>query len=102
MNASIVIAVIGSVLTVLSVTIGILTFYFSRKKDSSSDGEWRGELKSDLKHIREGVDELRHDTKEVKDDVQNLRERVVIVENSVKSAHHRIDDLQGKEREHVN
>lgn len=101
MNASIVIAVIGSVLTVLSVTIGMLTFYFSRKKESSSDGESKGELKSDLKHIRDGIDDLKADNKDIKDDIKDLDSRITIVEQSAKAAHHRIDDMQ-KEKAHVN
>lgn len=97
MTTSVIIAIIGSILTVFSVGIAFLTFWFTRRKDSLDVGEWKGELKSDLNHIKNGVDELRHDTKDIKDDVQTLRERVVLVENSVKSAHHRIDELQRKE-----
>lgn len=93
-STSTILALIGSGLTVLSVTIAIFTFYFNRKKEGSDEGRFKGTIESDIKHIKDGVDELKTNTNEIKNDIQNLRERVVIVETSVKSAHHRIDDLQ--------
>ena len=103
-NASIVLGIIGALMTLISVTIAIFTFYFNRKKETGSDGEWKGELRSDLKHIKDGVDELKTDNEEIKGSVADLRERVALVEASAKSAHHRIDSLEIDRREthHVN
>lgn len=94
--ASLVIAAIGLFLTVLSVTIAIFTFYFKRKEETSSDSEWRGELKSDIRHIKNGVDELKRDNAETKEEMQDLRERVTLVEASAKSAHKRIDAIENQ------
>lgn len=101
MTSEMILAVIGVILTIISVGIVFLTFWFSRKKDSSEVGEWRGELKSDINHIKAGVDELRLDTRGIKTDVQDLRERVIKVEASTKAAHHRLDQIQGKESNNV-
>lgn len=92
-SSSTAIAIVGSILTIFSVGIAFLTFWINRKKDSSSDGEWRGELKSDIRHIRDGIDDLKADTKNIKDDVNELRERVSQVETSAEAAHKRIDDM---------
>lgn len=85
-------------MTLLSVIIAIFTFYFNRKKETSTDSEWRGELKSDIRHIKEGVDDLKEDNKDIKDDIKDLDSRITIVEQSTKAAHHRLDEMQ-RERE---
>ena len=93
-GVSIALTIIGSVMTLLSVLIAVFTFYFNRKKDTSTDSEWRGELKSDIRHIKDGVDELKKDNTEIKEDMQDLRDRVTLVEASAKSAHKRIDTME--------
>lgn len=100
-GVSIALTIIGSVMTLLSVLIAVFTFYFSRKKETSTDSEWKGELKSDIRHIKDGVDELKVDNGEIKENVQDLRERVALVEASARSAHHRIDTLEKKEVHNV-
>ena len=90
-------AIIGCVLTVISLGIAFLTFWFNRKKDSSTDGEWKGELKSDLKHIREGVDELKTNTSQMRSEMGEMKLEIHDVKKSVAAAHQRIDDMQRKE-----
>lgn len=51
-----------------------------------------------LDNIGNDVKDIKYDISAVKTDVQNLAERMVIVEQSTKSAHHRIDDIEEKER----
>lgn len=93
-TASIIIAVIGAVLTLVSVTLAIFTFYFNRKKESKEDGSFQATVQKDIAYIREGVDELKHDSKGMKADIRELDHRVTLVEASTKSAHHRIDDIE--------
>lgn len=93
-GVSLALTIIGSVMTLLSVTIAIFTFYFNRKRETNSDGEWKGELKADLTHIKDGVDELKRDNKSIKDDVQILRERIVLVDAKADSAHDRLDRIE--------
>ena len=86
--------IIGSVMTLLSVSIAFLTFWFNRKKDSSTDGEWKGVLKADIEHIKSGIDDLKTDNKDIKADIKSLDSRITIVEQSTKSAHHRLDTME--------
>lgn len=97
-SGSVVIAVIGSVLTLLSVIIAIFTFYFNRKKETGDDGEFRGTIKADIRHIKEGVDELKDSTAQVNTKVSDLELEIHDVKKSVESAHRRIDGLEKKER----
>ena len=90
---SVLLAVTGAFMTLISVTIAIFTFYFNRKKESSDDGAYKGSLKTDIEYIKKGVDELKADNKDIKDDVDELKERIVRVEDSTKSAHHRLDTI---------
>ncbi len=89
-----VLGVIGAVMTVLSVTVAIFTFYFGRKKESTEEGAFKGVIQQDIKYIKEGVDELKHDNKSIKEDIRSLDHRVTLVEASAKSAHHRLDDQE--------
>ncbi len=58
----------------------------------TSAGIFIGGLAMSIKFIEEQIKRL-----EIKQDKHNnLIERMAIVEQSVKSAHHRIDDLKGK------
>lgn len=92
---SILLAIIGAFMTLISVTVAIFTFYFNRKKETSDDSSFKGSMKTDLEYIKKGVDELKSDNKDIKDDVSELKERIVRVEDSTKSAHKRIDNLSG-------
>ena len=58
----------------------------------TSAGIFIGGLAMSIKFIEEQIKRL--ETKQ--DKHNNLIERMAIVEQSVKSAHHRIDDLKGK------
>lgn len=94
-------AVAGLGLSFVSIIIVILTFWFNRKKDTTTDGEWKGELKSDLKHIREGVDELKTNTSQMRTEMGDMKMEIHDVKKSVAAAHQRIDDMQSR-KEKVN
>lgn len=90
---SVLLAVLGAFMTLISVTVAIFTFYFNRKKESGDDGAFKGSLKTDIEYIKKGVDELKSDNKDIKEEVDDLKERIVRVEDSTKSAHHRLDTI---------
>lgn len=97
---SIAISVIGSIVTIITVIVAVLTFYFARKKDAENNAEWKGGLNTDLRYIRDGIDDLKHDNKDIKENIRELDRRVTLVEASAKSAHHRLDDMQRKGERH--
>lgn len=91
-----VLGIIGALMTVISIGVAVMTFYFNRKKDSLGDGEFKGKMETDIKYIKDGIDDLKDDYKDIKDDIRDLDHRVTLVESSVKSAHHRLDEKEEK------
>lgn len=91
MTAGELIALIISICTILFTAI---SFILARKKDGYSDGDKDGNLKSDIKYVREGVDDLKLDLKELNRKQDDLNVRLIRVEESAKQAHKRIDELR--------
>lgn len=95
---SLALTIIGSVMTFLSVTVAIFTFLFNRKKENNDDGEFRGSMKSDIRHIKEGVDELKANTAQINTKVSSLEIEIHDVRKSVEAAHERIDGIEARKR----
>lgn len=93
-------SVVCSVLAALSATVAITTFFINRGKDKYDKGAGDGNLRGDIKYIRNGFDDLRLDVKEVARNQNALGERLAHVEESAKQAHKRIDTL-AKEINHT-
>lgn len=93
-------AIVCSVLAALSATVAIITFFVNRGKDKYNKGTDDGNLRGDIKYIRNGFDDLRLDVKEVARNQNALGERLAHVEESAKQAHKRIDTLE-KEINHT-
>lgn len=90
---TIVIALCSAVVGGLSFLIAYLTYTKNKKKDDEKTYERNGELLSDIKYIKKGIDELKGETKETKNELVELGQRVSKVEESSKQAHKRIDEL---------
>ncbi len=58
------------------------------------EGKENGELKSDIKYIKSGVDDIKIDLKVQEKRVNELSERVTRIEESAKQAHKRIDEIR--------
>ena len=91
-----VLGIIGALMTVISIAVAVFTFYFNRKKESLTDGEFKGKMETDIEYIKDGIDDLKDDYRDVKSDIRDLDHRVTLVESSVKSAHHRLDEKEAK------
>lgn len=85
-------------LTVLIAAIGcglsVGTFFIGRVTAAKNNGEADGELKADVKHIKESVD--KHDRKldriadsynDLEGEIRELKERLKALENKVKMLH---------------
>ena len=98
MNISIIISVIGVVISGVSVTCAI---YFSSKNSKKTDVKEieqrvaeRTETNLKLNNIIQNTQEIRYDVTSVKKDVQKHGEKIVEIEASAKQAHKRIDTLE--------
>jgi peptidoglycan hydrolase CwlO-like protein len=90
------IAVVGSVIAAVSALCSIVAFIINRKKDGYHDGEEGGEIRGDIKYMRNSFDDLRLDIKDINRKMNDQSERLTRVEESTKQAHKRIDELQRK------
>ncbi len=90
-------ALIVSLFSVASATIGVLiswlVFSRSRKKDTEKEGENRGIMASDIGYIKAGIDDLKRDIRETRHDMGELSTRLTRCEESCKQAHRRIDEV---------
>lgn len=91
--------VISAVSVAFALYSGMVNINRNKKKDEQAEATSMATVIAKLENIGNCVNEIKADMRNVKDDVQRMRERLVAVEQSTKSAHHRIDNLIGKEEE---
>ena len=87
---------INVILTALTVVTGILavvTFFNGRKKDNKTDGEKTGELRTDLKYIKDLLVDVRAEMKEISKVIDKHSEEIAKTHESVAAAHKRIDEV---------
>lgn len=92
-TASLILAIIGTLLTLLSVCVAIFAFYFNRKKDSNNDGQFRGEVMTSLKNIDEGIKDLKNDNENIKKSVDDLKDKYYTLNAKVEATDAKIDIL---------
>lgn len=109
MNTSIIISVIGLIISAISVTAVI---YFNSKNSKKTDTKdierqvaEQTKINCKLDTINQNTQEIRYDITTVKKDVQRHGEKIIEIEASAKQAHKRLDTLEerinGKEgKEH--
>lgn len=94
----------------LALTVSIVSVAFSvyfgmknSKRTDTKDIEERVKrdtiVNTKLDEIGNNVKNIKDDVSTVRQDIQNIDKRLIIVEQSVKSAHHRIDGIEGREKE---
>ncbi|MHC1747504.1 MAG: hypothetical protein AB9856_03835 [Cellulosilyticaceae bacterium] len=81
-------------LGVLSPLVAVITYITGTKKEIKTDGQDQGELRADIKYIRNGVEDIRVDMRVQDSKIDGLTERVTRVEESAKQAHHRVDEIK--------
>ena len=94
MNAIEILTLVISIVGAISAICAIVAFFINRGKDKYEKGSDDGNIRGDIKYMRNSFDDLRLDVKEVSRKQDALGERLVRVEESAKSAHKRIDTLE--------
>lgn len=97
-KVSILCTVLSLTFAILGYLVAYLTFQRNKKKDDTDEGQNKGEMISDIRYIKAGVDDLKRETADQRKIVNELGERVTRVEESVKQALKRIDSIE--ERSH--
>lgn len=83
-------ALLGTLGCVCSIAFGYVGYQRGLRKEGAESGE----IKADVRYIRQGVDDIRIDLRAQETRVGDLSERVTRVEESAKQAHKRIDELK--------
>lgn len=93
----------GLILTVCSVTIGVLGYLLNKKNQQinqqnivEQNAKSDGKMEATLNHISRGIDDIRIDVKSNKEQLNTFAKDLVRVEESVASAHKRIDEINKK------
>lgn len=98
MNTTIIISIIGLIISFVSVSAAI---YFSQKNNKTADVKnieqriaERTEMNMKLDEINRNTTDIKYDISVIKKDVQKHGERLTKVEESLKSAWHKIDEFK--------
>jgi len=90
--------VLGLLGTVCAIAFGYATYKRNHRIDDENEGKESGTILTEIGYIKAGVDDIKR--KQEKQDERHLEiiSRITAVEQSAKQAHHRIDRLEGSER----
>lgn len=100
MNISIIVSIVGVVISAISATCAIYFSFRNSKKTDVKEIEQRvaerTETNLKLDEINRNTQEIRYDVTSVKKDVQKHGEKIVEIEASAKQAHHRLDTIEDR------
>lgn len=96
MDEATMIALIVSILTGLAGVCTVVTFIIKTKKSGYTDGKDNGEIRGDIKYIRNSFDDLRLDVKEVARKQDSQSERIAKVEERCNQMDKSIEKLDAK------
>lgn len=96
MSVSDILGIVGGFVGIVGMIVTVGNFLSGKFKKAAGDAEWRGGVNVMLSDIKTGVSGITCDVAKIKDTLGDHGERIKAVEDSAKSAHHRIDELSGR------
>ena len=92
----------GVIISVISLIVAAVVGFTNIKRNQNTDNrQAQAEMTTvivKLETLNNNVSEMKADVRNTRTDLQEIRDRVIIVEQSAKSAHHRIDVIEGKDK----
>ena len=88
--------ILGSLVSVLALTVTYLGYSLNRNKAIREDSQSGAVINTKLDNIERGVESIRIDIKANEKRVSEIAEKQVRIEESLKSAHKRLDKLEDK------
>lgn len=89
---------VGILFGIAGTVFGIAMAYLNWRRNSNMDlqlsATGQGELRTDIKYIKQGINDIKSDMRERDKEIGELSERVTRVEESSKQAHKRIDGIE--------
>ena len=79
--------------------IAAMTFYFSRKKETSDSVAQAAKVASQLESIGKAVDGIQDDVKEMRREWHDDHDKIVSMERDIKAIWKQVDKINGKDGE---
>lgn len=92
--------IVGIVCSIIGAVIGYFGSQRQKTLDATGDGKEKGELVTDIKYIKDGIDELKSKQKEQDRQYIEVVVKVAQVEASCKSLHKRVDAWEAAHPKH--
>ena len=86
---SIIIAIVGCLLAVL-------TFFIGRQSASKQEGREAGQMFSEMGYLKSGIDDIKAEIKEQRKTYDILQNRVTILERDIKTVFNKLDEIKEK------
>jgi len=92
---------IGIIAGLLSCIVGIMTFFAGRQSSALKAGAAEGELKADIKYIKEDIEEIKQAVKKYDENnsvLSVLQKDVAEIQKNLARAHSRIDSIKSEKK----
>lgn len=89
----------STIISAAAVVIALVGLILSSRKDTRTDAASGARLEAKLDSISGGVEDIRVEMRSMRGRIDALSERLAAVESSTKSAHHRLDQIKGRENQ---
>lgn len=84
------------IMALISCVVGFSTFIIGRQTAAKNSGQEWGELKADIKYIKDDVIEVKAQVKIINNQYSDMHTDIVIVKRDLATAFNKIDDLRAK------
>ncbi len=90
--------IVSAIGVIAAVVTGFIGYQNGLRKNSSSDGEARGVLMTEIGYIKAGIDDIKKQQERQEREQNELLIRMSTVENDQKTMWKRIDELKNEEK----
>lgn len=85
---------IGLLFGAIACAIGIAAFFGGKQSAAKTDGQAWGEIKTDVKYIRDGMGEIKAEVRVMREQYSDIHTDVEVVKRDLKTAFNRIDEVR--------
>ncbi|MBR5367000.1 MAG: hypothetical protein IK132_12215 [Clostridia bacterium] len=83
-----------AVASLVSLALGISSFFIGRASARRAEGEKAGAIASDIGYIKAGNDDIKKELRDMRDDQTEIKMRLGVLEEKSKSQQRQIDEIK--------
>lgn len=87
---------IGLIISLVGCAIGVITFFIGRQTAAKNSGQEWGELKADIKYIKEDIAEIKPQVKFIGEQYSKMHTDVAVIKRDLNTAFTKLDEIRGK------